>query len=283
MSLATAIREFRELPIGLIDEPVLPARSSMDDTALDELASDIRLKGLLQPLIVAKVDDRYEVIAGHRRRIACGRAGLVVVPCIVYASKESALEGVKYSENRFREELSPAEEAILFSELLERDCGGDVDRLCVQLGEKRGYVENRLALFAGDPQIFEALQARKINIGVAQQLNRCTDEPIRRSFLRNAIQGGATNAVVAGWILDWRKVHDATPPGATPATIDYAPAPIPVSDPFKCEICGKNHHAHLLKYLPVHDYCLLAILQPMLEAYHGKDPLDGTGDDPRRG
>jgi ParB/RepB/Spo0J family partition protein len=283
MSLASAIREFRELPIGLIDEPILPARSSMDDTALDELAADIRLKGLLQPIIVAKVADRYEVIAGHRRRIACGRAGLVVVPCIVYASKESALEGVKYSENRFREELNAAEEAILFSELLERDCGGDVDRLCVQLGEKRSYVENRLALFAGDSHVFEALQAHKINIGVAQQLNRCTDELIRRSFLRNAILGGATNAVVAGWILDWRKVHDATPPGSTPATSDHAPAPIPVSDPFKCEVCGKNHHAHLLKYLPVHDYCLLAILQPMLDAYHGKDPLDGTGDDPRRG
>lgn len=283
MSLATAVREFRELPIGLIDEPTLAARSSMDDTALEELAADISLKGLLQPLIVARVGERYEVIAGHRRRLACGRAGLAAAPCIVYASKEAALEGVKYSENRFREELGPADEAILFSELLERDCGGDVDRLCAQLGEKRGYVENRLALFGGDPQVFEALQARKINIGVAHQLNKCTDEPIRRSFLRNAILGGATNAVVAGWILEWRKVHDATPPSAGAAGSSSAPAPIPDSDPFKCEICGKNHHPHLLKYLPVHDYCKLAILDPLLETYRGGDPLDGTGNDPRRG
>jgi ParB/RepB/Spo0J family partition protein len=283
VSVAALQREFRELPIGLIDEPVLAARSAMDETALDELAADIRLKGVLQPLIVAKTGDRYEVIAGHRRRVAAGRAGLAAVPCIVYPSKDAALEGVKYSENRFREELGPADEAILFSELLERDCGGDVDRLCVQLGEKRSYVENRLSLFAGDPQVFEALQAHKINIGVAHQLNKCTDELHRRSLLYSAIHGGATVSVVAGWILDWRKVHDVTPPSAGPAAGGPAPAPIPDSDPFKCEICGKNHHPHLLKYVPVHDYCKLAILDPLLDTYRGGDPLDGTGNDPRRG
>lgn len=282
MTIAATKRVFRELPIGLIDPPELAARSAMDDTKLDELAADMRLKGVLEPLGVAVIGDRYEVIYGHRRRVAAERAGLVTVPCIVYPSKSAYLEGFKYSENRFREELSPADEAILFHDLLERDCGGDVDKLCAQLGEKRSYVENRLLLFAGDPEVFDALQRGKIAIGVAHQLNRCTDEPIRRSFLRNAVQGGATVAIVAGWILDWRKVHDATPPSAAAPAGEPSPAPVPESDVFRCTICGKNHHPHLLKYLPVHDYCKLAILDPLLETYRGGDPLDGTGNDPRR-
>ena len=280
--LASIKREFREIPIGLIDEPALAARSSMDDTALEELAADIRRKGLLQPMIVAATGDRYEVIAGHRRRIACGRAGLVAAPCIVYASRDAALEGVKYSENRFREDLGAADEAILFSELLERDCGGDVDRLCEQLGETRAYVEGRLVLFQGDPHIFEALQAGKITIGVAHQLNRCTDELQRRSFLHSAIHGGATIAVVSGWIQTWQTIAQLTPPGGAAGVSSPAPGPIPQTDMFRCIVCGDNCHTHLIKFLPVHDYCNLAVLEKILQAYRVPGDPSPIENDPRR-
>lgn len=282
MSGAAVRPQFQEIPIGLIDEPTLAARSSMDDQALEELASDIRRKGLLQPIIVARLGERFEVIAGHRRRIASERAGLVAVPCLVWGDKDAAHEGLKYSENRFREELSPTDEAILFSELLERDCGGDVDKLCHQLGEGRAYVENRLNLFAGDVEVFNALAARKITIGVAHQLNRCTDELIRRSYLRSAVQGGATVAIVSGWINEWRAIADASTPTLAAPPPDDAPSPIPVSDPFTCAVCGKNHHVHLLKHVPVHDYCKLAILDPLLETYRGSDDPTPVANDPRR-
>lgn len=274
---------FRELPIGHIREPELASRSSMDDTKLDELTADIRHRGIIQPIIVAAIDAEYEVIAGHRRRVAAARAGLVVMPCLVYATKTAALEGLKYAENRFREELSAADEAIYFSELLERDCAGDVDRLCAVLNEKRAYVEGRLLLFAGDAQVFEALQADRIQIGVAQQLNKCTDEDIRRSFLRNAIIGGATVAIVAGWISEWKKVHDLMPSGGAATPAGAEPLPLPVNDVFRCEICGQNNHPHTLRYMPVHAHCDLAILQPLLRTYRGEDPLDGVGQDARRG
>jgi ParB/RepB/Spo0J family partition protein len=283
VNLARVQREFRELPLGLIDEPELAARATMDETALDELATDIRRKGLLQPMIVARVGERYEVIAGHRRRLACGRAGLAAAPCIVYPSKETALEGVKYSENRFREELNPAEEAILFSELLERDCGGDVDRLCEQLGEKRAYVEGRLLLFHGDPRVFEALQLGKITIGVAQQLNRCTNETHRRYLLHQAILGGSTVAVVSGWIQEWQQ-HQRAIDGAPEASTPAAPlAPVPQTDFFRCYVCGGTDHVHLMQPINVHGHCQLAILDKLLAAYRGDDSLDGTGADPRRG
>lgn len=282
MSLASIPREFKELPIGIIDDPASPSRSAMDDVALDELVADIRVKGILEPLLVVRTGDRAEVVAGHRRLKAALRAGLVVVPCLIYPTKDAVLEGVKFSENRFREALSPADEALWFAELLERDCGGDVDRLCAQLGEKRSYVEGRLSLFSGDPKVFEALQAAKISIGIAHQLNRCTDQDIRRSFLHSAIVGGATVAIVSGWVQQWKFMQDQMAPAGALVVVAPEPSPIPQSDPFRCEICGKNHHAHLLKYLPVHDYCKLAILDPLLATYRGEDPQDGTGHDPRR-
>src|SRR5436190_23573460 len=103
---------------------------SMDDEKMQELVNSIRKFGIIQRLILARVGDRYEVVAGHRRYLAATRAGLVAVPADVYPSKEAALEGVKHAENRFREDLSPAEEAAYFQELLDGVAGGDVDRVC---------------------------------------------------------------------------------------------------------------------------------------------------------
>lgn len=270
MNLAAITRELREVPLRLIDAPELPSRASMSDEKLDELARSIRDNGLLQPLCVARRDDRYEVIAGHRRWLACTRIGLVAVPCVVYPSRDSALEAIKYAENRHREDLNPADEALWFQELLERDCGGDVDRLAEQLGETRSYIEGRLILFRGDTQVFEALQAGKIRIGVAHQLNRCTDERYRRYLLVQAVAGGATVAVVSGWISDWERtlrdaIGDTTP--VAPAT---APAPIPETDFFRCVVCGGTENVHTMRVMNVHDYCRLAILDKLLRAYRGE-------------
>lgn len=270
MSLAHLKREFREIPIGLIDEPTLAARATMDEQKLEELAADIRLKGLLQPMIVVRMGERYEIVAGHRRRLACARAGLITAPCIVYPTKEAALEGVKYSENRFREELNPAEEAVLFAELLERDCAGDVDRLCEQLGEKRSYVEGRLLLFQGDTKVFDALQDGKISIGVAHELNKCTDEGQRRSFLWNAVHGGAKTPVVKGWIEDWKRQQQYAGGSVLPPTPITAPAPVPETNFFRCYVCDGTDNIHAMRPINVHDYCRLAILEKLLAAYRGQ-------------
>lgn len=271
MNLAAVKREFREIPIGLIDDPQLAARTSMDDELMDELVASIRANGVLQPLSVVVVGLRYEVIAGHRRRIASGRAGLVTVPCLVYPTQDVALEAIKYAENRHREELGAADEAIYFSELLEHQCGGDVDVLCALVKEKRGYVEGRLLLFQGDVTVFEALQAGKIKIGVAQQLNRCTNELHRRSLLHSAIYGGATVAVVSGWIQQWEQLERALPPQAGTASPDTAPPPTPADDPFRCIVCQTSEHVHTIRHLPVHAACDFAILRKLIRAYHGVD------------
>jgi ParB family chromosome partitioning protein len=267
VNLRDVPREFKELPLGLIDEPVLPSRSSMDETAMDELTASIRIDGLQQPMVVARVADRYEVIAGHRRRLACGRAGLVAAPCIIYPSKDAALVAVQFWENYGREELNAADEALWFSELLERDCGADVDVLCERLRKKRSYVEGRLLLFSGDKLVFEQLQAGKIPIGVAQELNRCSNERYRRYLLDSAIRGGATITVVKGWIQDWQRSEQYTPASPAAATDAPAPASLPAANPFTCECCGGTDNAHLIVWIPFHQHCKLAILDKVLAAY----------------
>ena len=258
------------MPLGLIDAPNLPAREKMDEDKLDELAASIRTIGLIQPLILARTGVRYEVIAGHRRLLACDRAGLIAVVAVVYPNPSAALEAIKFGENRYREDLNAADEAIWFTELLERDCGGDVDRLCAQLGEKRPYVEGRLNLFRGDVKIFEALQAERISIGIASELNKCPDEQYRRYLLHQAILGGATISVVRAWLLDWKQstAHLSGEP-ATPNPMS-TPAPIPQTDFFRCYVCGETNDVYLMQPVNIHGYCLRAILDKLLAAYRGE-------------
>jgi ParB family chromosome partitioning protein len=243
----------------------------MDEEKLDELTADIRAKGVLVPIIVAQRETDYEVIAGHRRRLAAARAGLASMPCVVYASRDAALEAVKWSENRYREDLNAAEEAVWFGQLLERDCGGDVDRLCEQLGAKRGYVEGRLLLLQLDERVFEALEQGKIKIGVAQALAKCTDEQYRRMLLHQAVVGGATVSIVNGWVTDWQLHIQPIDGQAQPPAPAIAPSAIPQTNFFTCVCCGGTDNVHRMVPVNVHDYCKLAILDKLLAAYHGDD------------
>jgi ParB/RepB/Spo0J family partition protein len=256
--------DYQEIPTQLIDEPVTPSRSKMEDEPLDELASDMRENGQLVPISVARVGERFEVIAGHRRRLAAGRVGLPVMRCLVYASKSDALERIKFAENFYREDLSPAEEAAYFQELLELKCGGDTNALTELLGLKRSFIENRLLLFQGAPEVFHALEEKKIGIGVAHALNRIDEKMMRDHYLKMAILGGATEHMVRRWVDDWassrgpaREEGDAPAPAA-------APAPVVQTNFFTCYVCGGSHDVHEMQPVNIHTSCRKAILDPAL-------------------
>lgn len=270
MSASTPEREFLLLPLDLIDAPQLPSRTEMDEQRMEELVASIRANGLIQPISVVRVDKRYEVIAGHRRRIACELAGLAGIPCIVYPSKDASLTVIQAHENSKREDLNPADEAIWFHELLERACGGDIEKLAGLVGEKLSYVDNRLQLFLGDPAVFGALQAGQIKIGVAHELNKCPEREYRRYYLDAAVRGGATVSVVAGWITEWKNLFGGKAPAAPAPPIAPSPGVVGDTTPFVCFLCKGGEHVHTMKQLWIHDYCKLAILDKLIADARGE-------------
>lgn len=273
MNLAETKRQFREIPIGLIDEPALPSRSAMDEEKLNELAGSLREIGLQQPIIVFRHEDRFGVVAGHRRTLAAKRAGLVVVPAIIYPTKTDALDAIQFAENHFREELSPTDEAIWFSELLEKKCDGDIERLAAHVGKKIGYIDGRLALFRGDKHVFDALSEGKITIGVAHELNTIPDPTYVLYYLDNAIRGGATTSVVRAWVMEWKNMFGNQPPRPeVPATIESG-APGSVTDPNRCIICGRSDHVYAIRFMPIHTHCYMAHIEPNVN--HGGSSDNG--------
>lgn len=267
MSLRDISRQLREIPLDLIDAPALPSRETMDEEKLDTLTKSIARNGVISPLSIGRRGDRYEVVAGHRRSIAARRAGLASVPCVVYDSVDAAHEAIKWAENAVREDLNPAEEAIYFSDLLERDCGGDVDKLCEQLGAKRGYVEGRLLLFQGCKRVFEALQKGDIGIGVAHELNRCTEDAHRFYLLDTVVRTGATRALAASYVQQWEMQQRLASGAPLPVSGGENLAPVAQSNYFTCYACDGTDHVETMRPLNVHAHCKLATLDKALEQY----------------
>lgn len=264
MTSAASTPQHLPIEIELIDDPDLPSRSAMDDDKLDALAASIRAVGLIEPLVLERTGDRFKVLAGHRRRIACQRAGLRTVSCMVHDAGHADALTIQAHENSRREELSSTDEALWFAQLLEQKCGGDIEQLAGLVGEKVSYIDGRLALLRGDTRVFEALARGGIKIGIAHELNKVDDTRMRNYFLQIAERDGVTLSALSGWVLDWRR--NTLPPAESSAPGEPAAPGIAAElrDPFCCKVCGKSNNVHLMRQINVHVHCEMAILDPLL-------------------
>lgn len=95
-------------------------RLSFDEQGLNELAESIRQHGIIQPLVLRKIGDKYEIIAGERRYKASYIAGLTKVPAVIIDLNDNESAEVAIVENIQRKDLSPIEEAKSYKKLLDR-------------------------------------------------------------------------------------------------------------------------------------------------------------------
>lgn len=248
--------DFRLIPLDRIDEPEVAMRRSMDDRKLDDLAADIKVHGLRQPIGVRPVGDRFRVAYGHRRRIACALAGETQIPCFVLADDSDEEERAKIAENWLREETNPAEEALYFDYQLNQRYGGDIEKMCTALHVRESRVNNRLDLLRGFQDVFEALRDRKISLAVARELNKVSDDGYRRMFLDDAVREGSTAAAVQARWMNVKRMLDmsaATASGGDTSQLGSSVASIASVD--RCEYCGSERDQHEMIYVKVHRSC----------------------------
>jgi ParB family chromosome partitioning protein len=128
----------------IVPNPMQP-RKSVDDEKIDELARSIERHGVIQPIIVKKVDDHYQIIAGERRWKASRKAGLKEIPSIVRDIGNRSQEELALTENIQREDLNSIDEASAYRVIMERY---DITQEEVSdiVGKSRVYVTNILRL-----------------------------------------------------------------------------------------------------------------------------------------
>ncbi len=164
-----------EIAVDLIDPNPFQPRQVFDDEAIEELKQSILAQGLLQPVLVRKSGDRYQLIVGERRWRASRAAGLTEIPALVReeASDEEMLE-LALLENVQRQDLNPIELAqALLS--LQQKCSLTQEAVAEKLGVSRAHVANILRLLKLPTEIQAALTENRITMGHARALLSVTD------------------------------------------------------------------------------------------------------------
>ena len=255
MSARATRPTFRELDLHLVDPPALAVRQGFDEQKLIELADDIKAHGLVQPIGVKRKGDRYEVIFGHRRRVALGMIHALKVPAMIWPDTGVSHEALKIKENKYREDVNPADEAVYLQELLQKECGDDTDTLAALIGEKRTYVEDRLQLLRGDERVLEALRDEKITYTVARELNAIRDPEQRFRYLDAAVHGGATAKLARTWRLEANGFTDRQEAAGVAPQPGPAAAIVAGESPYRCFCCGSDEDVHDLELVYMHRGC----------------------------
>ena len=180
---------FFECNIENISANRLQPRSNFDDEDLQDLCDSIKEHGVIQPLVVHKLDDEhsYELIAGERRYRASKMAGLETVPVIVRdVDNDTTLLELALIENIQRTDLNPIEEAEAYNKLIER-CNYTQDDAAKRLGKSRSSIANILRLLKLPDYIKQDLIKGTLSEGHARPLLRIIDNPSVLQDIRNSV------------------------------------------------------------------------------------------------
>ncbi|MCW5590085.1 MAG: ParB/RepB/Spo0J family partition protein [Legionellales bacterium] len=145
-------------------------RKQFDEAVLNELADSIKTQGIIQPLIVRKIDpDKYEIIAGERRWRAAKIAGLTHVPVIIREIEDNVAFAFAIIENIQRENLNPIEEAQAFARFRD-EFSMKHDEIANMVGRSRASVTNTMRLLMLEPEVRNLLEEGRLDMGHARAL-----------------------------------------------------------------------------------------------------------------
>jgi ParB family transcriptional regulator, chromosome partitioning protein len=175
----------KRVPVSEVRPNPKQPRRTFDEAKIAELAESIRQKGVLQPLVVKKVDEGYELIIGERRLRAAQKIGLDKVPVVVReASSTESLE-IALIENIQREELTPIEEALAYRQLME-ELHLTQEEVAVRVGKSRPVVTNLLRVLNLPDEVRAEVDRGTISVGHARAL-LTLDSPAKQISLTQEV------------------------------------------------------------------------------------------------
>ena len=180
-------REIIEVSLDDIIPNRFQPRLSFDEQGLNELAESIRQHGIIQPLVLRKIGDKYEIIAGERRYKASYIAGLTKVPAVIIDLNDNESAEVAIVENIQRKDLSPIEEAKSYKKLLDRGYLTQ-DQLASRMGKNQSTVSNKLRLLNLDEKVQDALLNNKISERHARSLLKLDNKEEQKKVLDEIIE-----------------------------------------------------------------------------------------------
>jgi ParB family chromosome partitioning protein len=199
-------------------------RVHVDDARLQELAQSIKSNGVIQPIVVRKVGDRFQIIAGERRWRAAKLAGLLRVPIVVKTvapGQEKSLLEMALIENIQRENLNPIEEALAYRRLAD-DFQLTQEAIAAAVGKDRASVANFVRLLKLPDEVRAEVASGRLSMGHARALLGLTNEQQQRTTARDVIARSLSVRETESLVK--KMAEDGVPEAKTPA----APKPTDV-------------------------------------------------------
>jgi ParB family chromosome partitioning protein len=202
-----------EIPLGQILPNPRQPRREFDDAAIKELAESIRSEGLMQPVVVRKIKDGFELIAGERRFRAFKHLGQKTITARILEASDHSSAVLALIENLQRADLNPVDEALGVASLM-RDFSLTQESVADRLGKPRATIANLVRLLQLDREILGYLSKGQISTGHAKVLLAIENAAHRVQAVRRVVEQGlsvrATEALVKTFVSDKNKNRKRT-------------------------------------------------------------------------
>jgi len=262
-----------DIPIHQITLPERLHRVDLDADALADLAHSIQAQGLIQPIRVRPLDSGYELVAGHRRYLACAQLGWITIPATVpdgNPMSDATAERERIVENLHRINLTPIEEALAIARLsFEQEL--TIEEIARAVHRSPGWVRERLQLAELDDELRDLVHQRELSIGAALLLAEVIDGAHRRHLTRYALHDGVSVPVLRAWVNEWHTALAAGDAHAAPLPpLPSIGQPVIILIPcFLCHTPTPHTHSHAVRICPE---CAQASAQPLPSPDHVSEP-----------
>lgn len=242
------------IKMSLIDRPVKIAREIIDPEKIRELAESIREVGLLEPVLLAPCNGRYEMVAGDRRYLAHKLLNLKEIKAIVKELDEREIVVIRATENLQRVDLTPSEEGQVYL-LLKTEGGLSQNAIAKKTGKAVNTIIRYIRFAQCSEEVRRAVDLKNISIQTLETLQEIDDPEAFQYHFKMAAANGITNLVARAWVEDYRKtkIGEYYPEdgSAPPANIDVTPRPVFMT----CEVCCGPCEIHKVRNVVVCPDC----------------------------
>lgn len=235
--IKTNARVSRKVPLHKIDPPAIRDRSEISNEEIAELANSIRAVGLVQPIVLNQRGKRYEVVAGHRRFIACTSLDWFEVPAYILGPNDD-VSTIRYIENRHRSDISAWDDATALTRIVAKNPTKSRGEIAEMLGLGLPYLSQRLAILKYPVILQDALKAGHVAFSVARELSQIKDLDHLKYLIIHAEESGCSPATARMWRQQWQNMQAAS---LAPAQEDET-GDLPNSQPaiYLCECCRES-------------------------------------------
>lgn len=224
--------------INKISEPEKSIRFSINEAELLELQVNITQNGLLQPILLQDKNGNgtYQIIAGHRRFLACRNLGHKQIQATITIADDASLAIMRASENLSRVNLSPVEEGEIYKEL-SRAHEMSYAEISTKFGKSKAVIIDRIQLLKLPRFLLDAIHEKKVTHSVAKEFLQFEDLQTQQYFFDHVMETGVNVKTIRQWVIDYKKdkqtsnnpLNDVDPP-----TTSLVETPVSY---FQCDGC----------------------------------------------